>query len=158
MKSRFYRPPSVEVTLAPHCVLRVGDRVTIDGYHYIVAVAPHTIYDGQPYTVRLAPAPAFRSHGEATVESFAADPVYAGEYLRSVAVDGDEEEARRAMLLVAEALERIGAPSPGPPLREWTYVGCGCSGSGWCDPPPRCRPHGNPVGAVEVRADGRVVP
>lgn len=48
----------------------------------------------------------FRSHEEATVESFARDPEYAAAYLKAVLEDGDEAE-----LLVAR--ERIAGASSG---------------------------------------------
>lgn len=53
-----------------------------------------------------------RSHDDATVESFARDPVYAAEYLKAAIEDGDEAELRVARERVARAFG--GQPAPRP--------------------------------------------
>ena len=44
-----------------------------------------------------------RSHDEATVESFRADPEFAAEYLNAVLEDGDQEEVLVALRRIAHA-------------------------------------------------------
>jgi DNA-binding phage protein len=39
----------------------------------------------------------FRSHQEATIESFRNDPEFAGEYINAILVDGDREELLLAL-------------------------------------------------------------
>ena len=45
----------------------------------------------------------FRSHEEATVESFRKDPVFAAEYLNSILEDGDQEELMIALRRMSKA-------------------------------------------------------
>lgn len=45
----------------------------------------------------------FRSHDEATIESFRKDPKFAAEYLNAVREDGDREELMVALRYVATA-------------------------------------------------------
>ncbi len=45
----------------------------------------------------------YRSHEEATVESFRRDPEFAAEYLNTVLADGDQEELMLALRRVATA-------------------------------------------------------
>lgn len=45
----------------------------------------------------------YRSHDDATVESFARDPAYAAEYLKAVLEDGDAAELRVATTRVSRA-------------------------------------------------------
>ena len=47
----------------------------------------------------------YRSHDEATVESFARDPEYAAAYLKAVLEDGDEAELLVAHERMARALD-----------------------------------------------------
>jgi probable addiction module antidote protein len=46
---------------------------------------------------------AFRSHEEATVESFRKDPAFAAEYLNSILEDGDQEELMLALRRMSKA-------------------------------------------------------
>jgi len=45
----------------------------------------------------------YRSHDDATVESFAKDPEYAAAYLKAVLEDGDAAELRVALCRLAKA-------------------------------------------------------
>ena len=45
----------------------------------------------------------YRSHEEATIESFRRDPEFAAEYLNAVLADGDQEELLVALRRVAAA-------------------------------------------------------
>lgn len=45
----------------------------------------------------------YRSHEDATVESFAKDPGYAAEYLKAVLVDGDAAELRIVLTRISRA-------------------------------------------------------
>jgi len=45
----------------------------------------------------------YRSHDDATVESFTRDPSYADAYLKAVLEDGDEAELRVALQRMARA-------------------------------------------------------
>jgi len=45
----------------------------------------------------------YRSHEQATIESFRRDPRFAAEYLNTVLTDGDQEELMTALRLVAQA-------------------------------------------------------
>ena len=53
----------------------------------------------------------YRSHEDATVESFAKDPEYAAAYLNAVLEDGDEAEFRVALTRVSRA---FGGRPPAP--------------------------------------------
>ena len=46
---------------------------------------------------------AFRSHEEATIESFPKDPAFAAEYLNSILEDGDQEELMLALRRMSKA-------------------------------------------------------
>jgi DNA-binding phage protein len=52
----------------------------------------------------------YRSHEEATVESFAKDPEYAAAYLRAVLEDGDEAELRVTLKRMARAADHQPPP------------------------------------------------
>lgn len=52
----------------------------------------------------------YRSHEEATIESFAKDPEYAAAYLTAVLEDGDEAELRVALQRMARAADRQPRP------------------------------------------------
>jgi hypothetical protein len=54
-----------------------------------------------------APAPASRSHDEATAESFARDHAYASAYLREVLKTGDHPDVDRALTLAADAFDLL---------------------------------------------------
>ena len=45
----------------------------------------------------------FRSHKEATIESFRKDPAFAAEYLNSILEDGDQEELMLALRRMSKA-------------------------------------------------------
>jgi DNA-binding phage protein len=45
----------------------------------------------------------YRSHEEATVESFRKDPIYAAEYLNPILEDGDQKELMLALRRMSEA-------------------------------------------------------
>jgi probable addiction module antidote protein len=52
---------------------------------------------------RKSKSAAFRSHEEATVESFRKDPAFAAEYLNSILEDGDQEELMLALRRMSKA-------------------------------------------------------
>ena len=54
-------------------------------------------------TLNAKPARLFRSHDEATAQSFRADPEFAAEYLNAVLEDGDQEEVLVALRRIADA-------------------------------------------------------
>lgn len=53
----------------------------------------------------------YRSHEEATIESFRRDPVYAAEYLRVVLAEGDARERREALRRCREASRASRSPA-----------------------------------------------
>ena len=52
---------------------------------------------------RKSKSPTFRSHEDATVESFRKDPAFAADYLNSILEDGDQEELMLALRRLAKA-------------------------------------------------------
>jgi probable addiction module antidote protein len=52
---------------------------------------------------RKSKSAAFRSHEEATVESFRKDPAFAAEYLNSILEDGNQEELMLALRRMSKA-------------------------------------------------------